>query len=60
MLKIGKKEELKAEGVTSVYSAEEQTEQTVVKAIREKLHLDWQQIHSLLSPLPSLPASIIG
>lgn len=60
MLKIGKKEELKVEGATSVYSAEEQTEQTVLKVIREKPYLNWQQIHSLLRPLPSLPASIIA
>jgi hypothetical protein len=60
MLKIGKKEELKAEGVSSVYAAEEQTEQPVLKAIREKQYLDWQHIQSLLHPLPSLPAPIIA
>ena len=32
----------------------------MLKVIREKPHIDWQQIHSLLTPFPSLPASIIA
>jgi hypothetical protein len=60
MLKIGKKEEIKAEVVESSFTLEHETEQKVLKVVREKAQLVWADVEDHIAALPSVSGALIA
>jgi hypothetical protein len=60
MLKIIKKEEIKAQDIESSYSLEYEIEEKALKIVRETTHIKFGDIEDYLAQLPSISAALLA